>query len=378
MCEQAQDDKAKTEGTRLEYTKESVTYRAKDVWGAQSFHLPTSLHDFYRYIQIVFYSSSYQRRPYETAQSAFFYCHQGLPARRQFLTSANFQTTKSILILLFSFNPATQPSLAPHMAQLQTMQANLPLTSTSPPLSFPNGIMTPLGNVETTLSLSLISFVTGYIFVLFSNAQGRWSNVVHTVCLYAILMKSQRLSFGSTPPQQQLLKSIAFHSSTIATFTWESSLELDIISSQVDILYFNGFIGRPGCQHMSLRNTVSVNDDHIRPWAVSPFHLALIHMFSLTMRKKPGGAKHCFRSCGSWQRFGLRCWEICSRYHWPSPTMATNTTVLSPCSKLTDLLILNDGNRMYEKQSTAAREHKSLSLYELVQTIDPVLIRKKS
>ncbi len=82
-----------------------------------------------------------------------------------------------------------------------------------------------------------------------------------SICLYTILMKSQHLSFGSTPPQQQLFKSITFHSLTIAMFTWESSLELDIISSQVDILYFNGFIGHPGCQHMLPCNTVSVNDD---------------------------------------------------------------------------------------------------------------------
>ncbi len=113
----------------------------------QSFLLPTSLHDFYRYIRTEFYSSSYQRRPYGrvlflmrgqelnvlvqklSKAHSFIVPHQGSPARRQFLTSAIFQTTKSILNLLSSFNPATRPSLAPHMAQLQMMQADLPFTS---------------------------------------------------------------------------------------------------------------------------------------------------------------------------------------------------------------------------------------------------------
>ncbi len=232
-----------------------------------------------------------------------------------------------------------------------------------------NGNMTPLRNVKTmlSLSLSLVSFIKGYIFIPSSNAQGRWSNIVHTVYLYAILMKSQCLSFCSmTPPQQQLLKSIVFHSSAIATFTWECSLKLDIISSQIIILNFNRFIGHPGCQHMLPHNTVSVNDNRIRLWTVSPFHLAPTHMFSLTMHEKPGSVKHCFRSCGCLQRFSQHCWEICSCYHWPSPTVVTNTTVPSPCSELMDLLVLNDGNRMYGKWSTVAREHRSLPLYEPV------------
>ncbi|KAK0471859.1 hypothetical protein IW261DRAFT_657967 [Armillaria novae-zelandiae] len=91
-------------------------------------------------------------------------------------------------------------------------------------------------------------------------------------------------------PAIATLKSILLHSPTIATFTWQSSVELDITPGQAIILDLSGFIGRPGYQHMS-RNPTSVNDDRVRTWTVSSSsHPVPTDTFSITIREKPGGA----------------------------------------------------------------------------------------
>ncbi len=182
----------------------------------QSFLLPTSLHDFYRYIRTEFYSSSYQRRPYGrvlflmrgqelnvlvqklSKAHSFIVPHQGSPARRQFLTSAIFPDDKEhpeSVILIQSCDTAffgttygttaDDASRSPFHVSMNFYGGRPRFIHSQPSdkrtliLSdfSGNGIMTPLGNAETTLSLSLslslVSFVTGYIFIPFSNAQGR-------------------------------------------------------------------------------------------------------------------------------------------------------------------------------------------------------------
>ncbi|KAK0187502.1 hypothetical protein F5146DRAFT_712417 [Armillaria mellea] len=137
--------------------------------------------------------------------------------------------------------------------------------------------------------------VTGYIFVrdalpvrqqLGTSVQrSPYSPPVH----YLVEESTPVLRFDDDSPAAATLKSIRFHSSTIAMFTWESSVGLDIIPGQAIILYLSGLIGHPGYQHMAPRNPTSVNDNRIRTRTVSSSHLAPIKTFSLTIREKPGG-----------------------------------------------------------------------------------------
>ncbi|PBK81090.1 hypothetical protein ARMGADRAFT_1091639 [Armillaria gallica] len=195
-----------------------------------------------------------------------------------------------------------------------------------------NRIMTSLGNVEATplASLTLVSFTTGDILYVTGRAQNHIGpdaqkimflqdrlTTIHVTgyifvrdalpvrqrpgttvqrspysppVRYLVEESAPVLRFDDDSPATATLKSIVLHSSTIATFTWESSVELDIIPGQAIILDFSGFIGHPGYQHMAPRNPKSVNDDRIRTWTVSSSHLAPTNTFSLTMREKPGGA----------------------------------------------------------------------------------------
>ncbi|KAK0457547.1 uncharacterized protein EV420DRAFT_502383 [Desarmillaria tabescens] len=195
-----------------------------------------------------------------------------------------------------------------------------------------NRIMTSLGNVEATplASLTLISFTTGDILYVTGRAQNhigpdaqkimflqdRLTTIYVTGCIfvrdalpvrqrpgtsvqrspysppvrYLIEESAPILRFDDESPATAALKSIILHSSTIATFTWQSSRELDIVPGQAIILDFSGFIGHPGYQHMAPGNPTSVNDDRIRTWTVSSTHLAPTRTFSLTLREKPGGA----------------------------------------------------------------------------------------
>ncbi|KAK0202267.1 hypothetical protein DFS33DRAFT_1375582 [Desarmillaria ectypa] len=195
-----------------------------------------------------------------------------------------------------------------------------------------NRIMTSLGNVEATplASLTLISFTTGDILYVTGRAQNhvgsdaqkimflqdRLTTIYVTGYIFVrdALPVRQRpgtsvqrspysppvrhlveesapiLRFDEDSPAIATLKNIVLHSSTIATFTWESSRKLDIIPGQAIILDFSGFIGHPGYQHMAAGNPTSVNDDRIRTWTVSSTHLTPTCTFSLTMREKPGGA----------------------------------------------------------------------------------------
>ncbi|KAK0435710.1 hypothetical protein EV421DRAFT_1908411 [Armillaria borealis] len=74
------------------------------------------------------------------------------------------------------------------------------------------------------------------------------------------------LRFDDDSPATATLKSIVLHSSTIATCTWEHSLELDIIHDQAIIHDLLVFMGSPAYQHVAPRNPTSVNDDRIRAW----------------------------------------------------------------------------------------------------------------
>ncbi|KAK0434736.1 hypothetical protein EV421DRAFT_1740745 [Armillaria borealis] len=302
MYEQAQDDKAKTEGTRLEYTKESVTYRAMDVWGAQSFtHVPIngghrvgfsfSCED----KGLMFWSRKFPKRIPSLSSPApttnFDKCH--LPDDKEHPDSV-ISFIQSCDTTFFGTTSADDEIRSPSHVGMNVcggrpgfihIQPSDKRTLILPDFSG-NGIMTSLGNVETMLSLSRVSFATDiYSYEMLRLVQQCPGTMVQRS---PYSLPNQRLSFGSaTHPEQQLLKSIAFHSSTIATFTWESSLELNIISSQAVVQGANTCRGVTQCLSM--------------------------------------------------------------------------TTVFA-------------SGRMYGKRSTAARERKSLPLYEPFQTIDPVMI----
>ncbi|SJL04308.1 uncharacterized protein ARMOST_07671 [Armillaria ostoyae] len=171
-----------------------------------------------------------------------------------------------------------------------------------------NRIMTSFGNVEATplASLTLVSFTTGDVLYVTGRAQNHIGpdaqkimflqdrlTTIHVTgyifvrdalpvrqrpgtsvqrssyrppVRYRVEEPAPVLRFDDDSPTTATLKSIVLHSSTIATLTWKSSVELKIISGQAIILDFSGFIGHPGYQHMAPRNPTSVNDDRIRTW----------------------------------------------------------------------------------------------------------------
>ncbi|KAG7439640.1 uncharacterized protein BT62DRAFT_912963 [Guyanagaster necrorhizus] len=195
-----------------------------------------------------------------------------------------------------------------------------------------NRIMTSLGNVEATslASLTFISFTRGDILYVTGRAQNRIGPdaqkliflqerlttiyVTGYIFVRDALPVRQRpgtsvelspysppvrhlveesapvLRFDDDSPATAALKIITLHSPTIATFTWDSSRDLDIIPGQAIILDFSGFIGHPGYRHMAPGNPTSVNDDRIRTWTVSSSHVGPTLEFAITVREKPGGA----------------------------------------------------------------------------------------
>ncbi|KAK0243645.1 hypothetical protein EDD85DRAFT_784194 [Armillaria nabsnona] len=151
-----------------------------------------------------------------------------------------------------------------------------------------NRIVTSLGNVKATALtfLTLVSFMTGnipYVTGRTRNHIGRGADkIMKPFSFDNLLDKSVQRSPYSLPVRYLVeksapvlwfnhdslaaatLKVIVLHA--IATFTWESSVKLCIISGQAIILNFSGFLGQPG--------PTSIDDDRILTWTVLSSHLA--------------------------------------------------------------------------------------------------------
>ncbi|KAF8143089.1 hypothetical protein K438DRAFT_1945991 [Mycena galopus ATCC 62051] len=87
-----------------------------------------------------------------------------------------------------------------------------------------------------------------------------------------------------------LLSRIDLHNRSIATFTWDASVDLDIKPGQAIIMDMSPLVGVPAYRHMAPGQPTSVNDDSIRTWTVSSSQSSNPHSFAVTMREKPGGA----------------------------------------------------------------------------------------
>ncbi|KAK7001291.1 putative PNPOx domain-containing protein [Favolaschia claudopus] len=89
-----------------------------------------------------------------------------------------------------------------------------------------------------------------------------------------------------------LLTRIDLHAPSIATFTFDSSVDLHIKPGQAVIMDMSPLVGVPAYRHMAPGKPTSLNDDSIRTWTVSSASLqsTSTRVFSLTMREKQGGA----------------------------------------------------------------------------------------
>ncbi|KAG2142961.1 hypothetical protein DEU56DRAFT_792730 [Suillus clintonianus] len=201
-----------------------------------------------------------------------------------------------------------------------------------------NRLMTSLGNIEATAlaSLTFPSFTDGsllYVTGIAHNLVGAPAQAImpsHNalttieitgyICIENALPVRQR---EGTEPQRSMyappvkllkeeqasstyfstedtihaaLSRVEFHSSDLATFTFESPHKLDIIPGQAAILDFTSFLGALPYRHMAPKNPNLVNDDRIRTWTISwcsswtSVEDRVGTTFSLTMRLKPGGA----------------------------------------------------------------------------------------
>ncbi|KAF8149330.1 hypothetical protein B0H34DRAFT_667640 [Crassisporium funariophilum] len=195
-----------------------------------------------------------------------------------------------------------------------------------------NRIMTSMGNVEATpfASLTFICFITGDILYLTGNARNVYGTKAHSImpfqdALTEIFVTGYILVRDALPVRQRpgveiqrspyspsvkflaeegpqlqlfskedqpkaLLTSIAVHCPTIASFEWESPTPLRIKPGQAIIMDFKTLLGPRQYKHMSPSNPILVNDDFIRTWTVSSYtDDPSSRLFSLTMRRKPGG-----------------------------------------------------------------------------------------
>ncbi|KAF8877521.1 hypothetical protein BD779DRAFT_1448492 [Infundibulicybe gibba] len=193
-----------------------------------------------------------------------------------------------------------------------------------------NRFMTSLGNIESTslASLTFVSFTTGDVLYLTGTAENLcgpdaqalmpFQNALTTVYLTGYTFVRDALTvrqragtlpqpspysppirllaeegtgistlFKEQEPITALLTRVDIHSSTIATFTWESSTALKIIPGQAVILDFTSLLGKQQYQHMAAYKPSSVNDDRLRTWTVS--RTSGKRNFSLTMREKTNG-----------------------------------------------------------------------------------------
>nr|GAT57507.1 predicted protein [Mycena chlorophos] len=206
-----------------------------------------------------------------------------------------------------------------------------------------NRIMTSLGNIEATplVSLTFIDFVTGDILYLTGNADNLvgdealklmpFQKALTTIYVTGYTLVRDALpvrqhgdveSSPYSPPirllatesSQQvltndsttaLLTSVELHSSTIATFTWRSSTQLQIRPGQAIIMDMSLLVGIPAYRHMAPGKPTSVNDDSVRSWTVSSVYGRALPSsstparasdtcstteYSVTLREKRGGA----------------------------------------------------------------------------------------
>ncbi|KAJ7467060.1 hypothetical protein FB451DRAFT_1137689 [Mycena latifolia] len=196
-----------------------------------------------------------------------------------------------------------------------------------------NRFMTSLGNIEATplASLTFVDFVSGDILYLTGDAENLvgpdalklmpFQNTLTTVYVTGYTFVRDALPVrqrAGTAPERSpysppirlladetpsvslfnksdgataLLSKIDLHSPSIATFTWNSSVDLRINPGQAIIMDMSPLVGVPAYRHMAQHKPTSVNDDSIRTWTVSSSHPPSgTRSYSLTMREKPGGA----------------------------------------------------------------------------------------
>ncbi|EGN93897.1 hypothetical protein SERLA73DRAFT_115348 [Serpula lacrymans var. lacrymans S7.3] len=203
-----------------------------------------------------------------------------------------------------------------------------------------NRLMSSLGNIEATprASMTFVSFTSGSILYLTGDAKtliGKdaqrvmpLQNAITTVSVTGYVFVEDALPVRQLPGSevqrsaysppiryladetsalsqyynddtQVMLSSVELHSPDIATFTFQSEQDLEVKPGQTAILDFKAFLGSQRYQHMAPTNPTSVNDDRIRTWTISrsngwhrpaPLPSQPARSFSLTMRRKPGGA----------------------------------------------------------------------------------------
>ncbi|KAJ3810132.1 hypothetical protein F5876DRAFT_77088 [Lentinula aff. lateritia] len=144
--------------------------------------------------------------------------------------------------------------------------------------------------LHTQMALTTL-FVTGYIFVLDAlpvrqTVGTHAEQSPYSPPLRFLAEEAGGRIISSNPNQTVLLSRIDMHSSSIATFWFQSSVPLTIIPGQAAILSFADLLGKPKYAHMAPSNPKSLNDDRVRTWTVSD---SSTHEFALTMREIPGG-----------------------------------------------------------------------------------------
>jgi len=209
-----------------------------------------------------------------------------------------------------------------------------------------NRLLSSLGNIEVTslASLTFVDFANGAILYLTGNAKNHvgpdaqkimpLQNALTTVEVTGYIYvedalpvrerpgtKVQRSPYSppirllSTEKKSSMfnaddgspeatLRSIEIHTPNLATFTFESSVQLDIVPGQTAIMDFKSLVGSLPYQHMAEESPEAVNDDRIRTWTISRAsswtrppssdvcgaNTGDVNTFSLTMRHKLGGA----------------------------------------------------------------------------------------
>ncbi|KAJ4481674.1 hypothetical protein C8J55DRAFT_512284 [Lentinula edodes] len=144
--------------------------------------------------------------------------------------------------------------------------------------------------LHTQMALTTL-FVTGYIFVLDAlpvrqTVGTHAEQSPYSPPLRFLAEEAGGRVISSNPNQTVLLSRIDMHSSSIATFWFQSSVPLTINPGQAAILSFADLLGKPKYAHMAPSNPKSLNDDRVRTWTVSD---SSTHEFALTMREIPGG-----------------------------------------------------------------------------------------
>lgn len=133
-----------------------------------------------------------------------------------------------------------------------------------------------------------------YIFVkdVFPIRQSTGTSVERSAYSPPVKLLSEELSLNSIRVLDNIsltLTGVNIHSSTLATFHFESSSHLSINPGQAAVIDFIKLLGTQQYAHMSPGKEVSLNDDRVRTWTVSSCHNSETRNLSLTMREKPRG-----------------------------------------------------------------------------------------